>query len=231
VRGRSVTLACAAAVLGCMSAARASQFQAVLDVTLDLRGGVDGGELVFARNTAYQIYEAAGVRLDWHEPKEPTAPVNRPTVVIITNDVRIGGAFADSEVLGAVIQPGVRAYVHYDRVFQFAYEHRKQPGVVLGAVIAHEIGHLLLGSAHSATGIMSEEMERRPAGVAAFLPDQRVALRRALAGPRGIQGPDGRIRRLSQATACPNQRHHRGPAKRRAFFAPGAPAMRPHWSG
>jgi hypothetical protein len=92
--------------------------------------------------------------------------------------------FGSRDVLGRVIQPGVRAYVHYDRVVQFAFDHHKVPGVVLGGVMAHEIGHLVLGDGHSAKGIMAAEMDKRPTAVFAFLPEQLVALRRALAAGR-----------------------------------------------
>jgi hypothetical protein len=62
------------------------------------------------------------------------------------------------DVLGvALLDEGVGyyAYVFYDRVLQLSRE-RSLGNSLLGSVIAHEIGHLLLGSsAHSVSGLMS----------------------------------------------------------------------------
>ena len=180
MNARWVSLTCAAAIVGCVSMGRASGAEAILEVFVEVRGGIDGRDLVFARNTARQIYGAANVRLNWHEAKDPDVAATRRTIVIITNNRRMDDVFGNPDVLGSVAQPGVRAYVHYDRVAQFARDHDKEPGIILGGVIAHELGHLVLGAAHSATGIMSATMDTRPTAVFDFLPEQIVALRRAL---------------------------------------------------
>lgn len=50
---------------------------------------------------------------------------------------------------------GTLATVYVDRVAALAWESRVDPSVVLGRAIAHEIGHLLMGTTgHSATGLM-----------------------------------------------------------------------------
>ena len=50
---------------------------------------------------------------------------------------------------------GTMADVYYGVIEQFAKEHEADPAEVLGYVVAHEIGHLLLGPGHSAGGIMT----------------------------------------------------------------------------
>jgi hypothetical protein len=62
------------------------------------------------------------------------------------------------DVLGAALLDdgvGFYAYVFYDRVLELSQERRLESRL-LGCVMAHEIGHLLLGSSkHSLSGIMS----------------------------------------------------------------------------
>jgi len=65
---------------------------------------------------------------------------------------------AGSDIFGSALQPandgfGVIADVYADRVRELA--GGREAEVVLGRVITHELGHLLLGkNAHSAAGIM-----------------------------------------------------------------------------
>jgi len=51
-------------------------------------------------------------------------------------------------------QSGVLATVHADRVSWMASRAGIAPAVLLGLAIAHELGHLLLGSSHTSDGIM-----------------------------------------------------------------------------
>ena len=51
-------------------------------------------------------------------------------------------------------QSGVFATVYADRVSYMASRAAINPAVLLGRAIAHELGHLQLGSGHSSAGIM-----------------------------------------------------------------------------
>ena len=80
---------------------------------------------------------------------------------------------------------GCWAAVSYRRVEDLALKADVSPGLVLGKAMAHELGHLLLGLAHSATGIMRAELDdgdfepgRLPSLV--FLAAQQERLRAAL---------------------------------------------------
>lgn len=65
------------------------------------------------------------------------------------------------------------ATLFYDRVTEVAAHYRAPVGVILGNLIAHELGHLLLGpDAHAASGLM-----RCPWDVAEFRAAERGELR------------------------------------------------------
>jgi len=90
------------------------------------------------------------------------------------------------DVLGTAIVDergvGFYAYVFYDHVQRLA-EERKLGHALLGDVLAHEIGHLLLGSnPHSVSGIMSahwygEELRRISEAAMFFAPSQSRMMR------------------------------------------------------
>jgi len=118
----------------------------------------------------------------------------------------LGTAYPDEK--GA----GYFAYVFYDRIQELA-QRRRLGHALLADVMAHEIGHLLLGStSHSASGIMCahwnyEELRKVSEGAMSFIPSQSRIMRdrlRAHRGRRLEQGPDARRRKIAAtATASP----------------------------
>ena len=61
----------------------------------------------------------------------------------------MGMAFAEGGMAGTM------ADAYYGAIEQFARAHLADPAEVLGYVVAHELGHLLLGPGHSAGSIMT----------------------------------------------------------------------------
>jgi hypothetical protein len=118
----------------------------------------------------------------------------------------LGTAYPDEK--GA----GYFAYVFYDRIQELA-QRRRLGHALLADVMAHEIGHLLLGStSHSASGIMCahwnyEELRKVSEGAMSFIPSQSRIMRdrlRAHQGRRLEQGPDARrLKIAATATASP----------------------------
>jgi len=88
----------------------------------------------------------------------------------------LGTAYPDEK--GA----GYFAYVFYDRIQELA-QRRRLGHALLADVMAHEIGHLLLGStSHSASGIMCghwnyEQLRNVSEGAMAFVPAQSRIMR------------------------------------------------------
>jgi hypothetical protein len=151
--------------------------------------------LAAAEEDAQRIFRQAGVETDWATclPKSEKAQPSDCLTVDAThlmmkilpcaisaqardrNDV-LGTALADGKGVGYF------AYVFYDSV-QRVGEERKLGHALLGDVLAHEIGHLLLGSnSHSVSGIMSAhwyggELRRISEGTMLFTPSQSRTLR------------------------------------------------------
>jgi len=94
------------------------------------------------------------------------------------------------DTLGITAQPEegthATAAVFYDRVAELARSGAASLDVILGYAVAHEIGHLLLGSnSHSAMGVMRAKWSRQDLGSAAdggllFTAHQAVVIREAV---------------------------------------------------
>jgi hypothetical protein len=100
-----------------------------------------------------------------------------PPGLLLRNQSRAPLGFA---VVDPVVGAGAIAMVYLDRILPLAQRTRVEPGRLLGRAIAHEIGHLLIGTtAHSATGLMREvwtdqELVRNRPGDWVFAPGDRL---------------------------------------------------------
>lgn len=99
---------------------------------------------------------------------------------------------------------GKYADVFFDRIASTHHDFGVNESRLLGAIAAHEIGHLLLGlGAHSTTGIMSpvwadeviQEVER---GALVFTPAQAMCMRKRL-GQSEVETDDRRLERSGVA--------------------------------
>ena len=139
-----------------------------ITVRLDNDAGVRSADLEFAKRRAASVFAMIGVQLIWVETEEAVASHIQPplTLVIVNGNVERGaGLFVDA--LG-IAQPSVRrAHVFYDRVLQL--QGVRPAPMVLGDVMAHELGHLmLLSHRHSREGIMRAGIERRLLALTTF---------------------------------------------------------------
>jgi hypothetical protein len=141
-------------------------------VRVDNYTQASSGTIARAEREAARILSEAGLQTVWvdcpvghslsaaqdpcQEPLEPADLVLR----ILPNAT--GNKFQDT-VFGFAVQP-VLASVYYDYPARLARSDnaKSELHVVLGCVIAHELGHLLLGSnSHSSSGIMQPRWERK----------------------------------------------------------------------
>ena len=112
-----------------------------------------------SRSTAQaaRLFHGTAIRLDWSTQTTPklAPPANsHPRRLIILLDRRAMARFPSFSraTLGLALHD--RAYVLVPRIERLAATQGVPASTVLGAVIAHELGHLLLGPGHTPTGIM-----------------------------------------------------------------------------
>jgi len=129
--------------------------------------GVSQPVLAAAQREAGRIAGSADVELTWRDRSEQSgqpAPAcsQSPGLSQLVLHLLPGGStrrLAEPGAFGVSLpayagRPGFFAAVFWDRVVQFASPRITEP-VLLGHVIAHELGHLLLGAnRHSGEGIM-----------------------------------------------------------------------------
>ena len=110
-------------------------------------------------------------------------------------------ARSDQDAMGFAVRdsndetgPGGMAFVLFDRVENSASSHHVSISRVLGQVIAHELGHLLLpGHRHSERGIMRAAWNLRSGLLEYFTPAQAESIQRRLASRRGDQPRHNRM--------------------------------------
>jgi hypothetical protein len=114
-----------------------------------------------AQDQAARIFQPTEVRLTWSDPTIAISTSHdaalRLTLKIISKP-KLDGV---TESMGLAIKGGTLAYVFYDRVTEFARQRRCESTQVLGHVLAHELGHLLLQRRpHSVNGVMRGSWDR-----------------------------------------------------------------------
>jgi hypothetical protein len=148
-------------------------------------------ELTTAEQGASFIFRRSGVAVEWlncvdaHEINEDCHLMLHPsefTIRIVpkgrtSKDTVFGMAFLAED------GSGKQSDIFFDRIDKAHRANGTSAAGLLGAVTAHELGHLLLGShAHSRLGIMSpywgkEDLRRISMGSLRFTPDQCSLLR------------------------------------------------------
>lgn len=157
---------------------------------------VSSQTLLRAKDTATDILAAAGVRIRWANlrstPESRTGDCGTSGSVQ-TIDLRFSDpAPADYKpaALAAAspfAQSGVRITVFYDRVAKILPSQPRWSGQILGHVVAHEIGHVLLGNdSHTQRGLMKagwsdDDFEMMGVKTLSFTPDDASLIRSNLA--------------------------------------------------
>ena len=119
---------------------------------------------------AAEILRSAGVEADWVDCSGGLAsrcagPLRRGEFWLHLVDAlpprKLSGSAGFAVLYPAAGGREGYAGVFYPRVIQAANQEDFDPAIVLGATIAHEIGHVLLGSkAHSPSGVMRSRLRR-----------------------------------------------------------------------
>jgi hypothetical protein len=121
--------------------------------------GMSASKLELARADVGQTLTAIGIEPIWR-PCHATGCVGRPKPHEVSVRIVKSGPASEFGSLGyssidTEQQAGTLATIYADRVDSLAAEAGMDEGVLLGRVIAHEIGHLLLGAPeHARRGLM-----------------------------------------------------------------------------
>jgi hypothetical protein len=183
---KATTLACvltvwATAIAGADTGAVAEEQH--LQVTLRNDAGADQDLVESAKRAVTEIYGRAGVTLEWvnHYPRFTVVLLGPNAAGKMHQSPRAMG-FAP----GTDASRGTLAYILMRRVDEVWVQYRTNRSTLLGAAIAHEIGHLLLPyNSHSADGLMRADWDgsdfvKAKDGRLLFNPQQTATIRTSL---------------------------------------------------
>ena len=148
----------------------------VLTAAVHNYADVPGDVLTEAEAEASRIFRHAGVRLLWVGSLASQARVR----VHILSGPMAARTRTRSEVLGLATVDCGMAWVLYDRVVDTSNSVTVRTSRVLGLVMAHEIGHVLLaGRGHSHVGLMKPRLDPEVlrTGLIGFTPKERLEIR------------------------------------------------------
>jgi hypothetical protein len=133
-----------------------------MNVTICNQGGIGESVVAAAKAETELVYDSTDVRIVWHACDDilASAHARNPWFIIrLRGDkppVKAGSSSLDAMGKSFVVDAsgGNMADAYCLAVQSFAEQRHTEPGVLLGFVIAHELGHLLLGPGHTPDGVM-----------------------------------------------------------------------------
>ena len=157
-------------------------------VHVDDRAGVPALDWRAAQQEAELIFREAGVDIIWAAGRFPASIIGpaaasdgrRHVALMLVNAGEDAGPSAGCMLGFANRKPAV-AYAFYNRIVEQGELRPINVPAVLGRVVAHELGHVLLPpNAHSAHGIMRSNLDLELVNPDRFTGDQSRALRSIL---------------------------------------------------
>ena len=189
--GRTTWIAAGALFAGLTGSADATAETAdplALQVMLHDEIGIPLAALRQSQIEASRIFKAVGITLTWVPPGE--VPANSLIIKIVNTP--IGDKSRNPNVLGvspgSKDAPGRVTWLYYSRIQELARFLHLEVAQLLGHVMAHEMGHLLLPhDAHAAAGLMKRGWDNHQAILAAtgsltFEASQAAQIRTRLQG-------------------------------------------------
>jgi hypothetical protein len=148
-----------------------------------------------AEDAVTRIYAKAGVRIAWvtgHDHAD--APGLHVRVQLLPADMamkKIRTERLDNSVLGRAARGAGRAFIFTHRIASMALRHRDNFRRLLGLVMAHEVGHLVLPFyGHSERGIMRATFGVRSTSFHEFTGEEADAIRATLMAASRPQAAD-----------------------------------------
>ena len=136
--------------------------------------GIAADLLQVAENRAGDVFHKIGARLIWDDTTTQQHFVVMFTLVLANVDQTRGPYWDAQDALGFAAPPAHRAWVFWDHI---EAEKARAPtiAILLGDVMAHELGHLLLSSTgHSLRGIMRGNVPLRMQATETFTKRQAL---------------------------------------------------------
>jgi hypothetical protein len=161
----------------------------VVIVHVDDRANVPASDLAGARREVGVIFGEAGVAIEWTTGRFPASIIGpaaardgrRHVALLLVNADEVPGEPSSGCTLGFAARKPAVAYAFYNRIAELGQIRPIDLRVVLGRVIAHELGHVLLPpNAHSPHGIMRSNLDLEPVNPDRFTAAQARALRSVL---------------------------------------------------
>lgn len=183
----TIVLLCA-----CVVAASSQVQNSEVTVLVYDNAGAGAAGVDQAGHEVERIYRAAGIRLQWIDCSHANSAAKSACRVtsarnqLVLHIMHEGKNTSDTVYGVAFIGPegwGKYADIFFDRVRQGRRESGADMAQLLGAVAAHEIGHLLLGShSHTWVGVMTpvwqgQTLRAVNMGTLFFTPEQALAMR------------------------------------------------------
>ena len=144
---------------GAASAGAAPQWE-VRDLTVVVAhyAAVDPKTMKEAEGIASEVYRRAGIEIQWVDPS--TSEGATKLYVNVLSQEMAEPFYVSDETVGFAIPGSQAANVIYERIRQIARRRHVASGLLLGYVIAHELGHLLLPAhSHSSSGLMRPDLD------------------------------------------------------------------------
>lgn len=177
--------------LAAMGTAASAADRRPLVVHVDDRVGVPAQALAMAKRAVEEIFAEAGVSILWKEGRFPASVVAtitrglaaRQVAVMLINNTEDALPGASGCTLGFAAKRPAVAYAYYNRIVEQSLIYPIDVRALLGRVIAHELGHVLLPpNSHSPRGIMRGNIDLELKNPDRFTPDQARLIRVTLAG-------------------------------------------------
>jgi hypothetical protein len=158
---------------------------------VDDRIGVPAEDMAAAKREVEQIFAHAGVSITWKVGRFPasvmaatgTPGLARQVAVLLVANTDDPLPGASGCTLGFAAKRPPVAYAFYNRMIEQSWLYPIDVRVLLGRVIAHELGHVMLPpNSHSLHGIMRGNIDLGLENPDRFTGDQALMIRATLAG-------------------------------------------------
>ena len=179
------------ATLTAVSTTAAAAAGAPLVVHIDDRVGVTAGDLAVAKRQVEEIFADAGVSIVWKEGRFPASVAatitaglaSRQVAVMLVSNTDDPLPGASGCTLGFAAKRPAVAYAYHNRIDEQSTLNAIDARVLLGRVIAHELGHVFLPpNSHSLHGIMRGNIDLGLNNPDRFTQEQARMIRAVLAG-------------------------------------------------